>query len=203
MTLPDLYWDSPNGLPPGALSIMKAAEGVFFERGFHGTTLRELARAANVSQPLLYHYFASKHNLLVALCQGAVNTLIASMDEALSTCPSDPGLRLDALVTAHVTCEIRIRKSSFVANTEVRSLAQDARRAFEAKRAHVQDWYDRTVLDGAEQGLFRTPYPHETSRAIASMCIAVSAWYREDGPLSPVEIARRYTTLARLAVGAS
>ena len=182
---------------------MKAAEEVFFESGYHGTTLRELARAAKISQPLLYHYFASKHDLLVAICQGAVNTLITSMDEALSTCPSDPGLRLDALVTAHVTNEIRTRKSSFVANTEVRSLGEDARRAFQTKRAYVQDWYDRTILDGAEQGLFTTPYPHETARAIPSMCIAVSAWYREDGPLSPAEIAGRYTTLARLAVGSS
>lgn len=180
---------------------MTTAEELFSERGFNGTTLRELARAADVSQPLLYHYFASKHDLLVALCQQAVNGLIDAIEDALATCPTDPDHRLDALVTAHVEYEISTHRRSFVANTEVRSLDPAARAAFESKRAHVQGHYDRTIVTGTTTGSFRTPYPQETARAVASMCIAVNSWYRDGGPLRSPEIARRYSTMARLMVG--
>lgn len=197
----DRFDDSPNGLGPGALSIMSASEDLFAKRGYHGTTLRELARAANVSQPLLYHYFGSKHDLLVALCQSAVNTLIHSIDAALAEIPPEPQHQLHALVTSQVLCEIRYRKISFVANTEVRSLDPPARAAFEAKRGYVQDRYNRTIQAGVDNGTFRTPYPKETARAIASMCIAVNSWYHEDGLLGPDEIALRYGTLALHLVG--
>lgn len=195
-------FDDPRStLPAGALAIMAAAEDLFTERGFHGTTLRELSRVANVSQPLLYHYFGSKHDLLVVLTQLAVNSVIHSIDEALATCPPEPQHRLSALVICHVKCEIQNRKIDFVANTEVRSLEPAARDDFESKRGYIQNWYDRTVQDGVDQGIFTTPYPQETARAIASMCIAVNSWYRDDGPLPPEEIAHRYSTMALYLVG--
>lgn len=197
----DRFDDGTDDLPAGAVSILIAARDLFNERGFHGTTLRELARAANVSQPLLYHYFGSKHDLLVAISQRAVDNVITSIDAALAESRPEPEHRLHALVTSQVQCEIRNRKINFVANTEVRSLDPPARAAFEAKRGYIQDWYNRTVQAGVDDGRFGTPYPQETARAIASMCIAVNSWYREDGPLAPHEIALRYSTMARYLVG--
>ncbi len=198
---PKRYLDSPDGLSSGALSIMSVAAIAFGEKGFHGTSLRDLARAGGMSQPALYHYFPSKHDLLVAISQAAVNSLIIAVDEALGNSPDGSDAKLDRLVTAHVLCEIRIRRLSFVANTEVRSLEPYARDDFQTKRAHVQGIYDRTISEGAKSGVFKNPYPVETARALASMCIAVNSWYRENGTLPPETIAKRYSQLALFAVG--
>ena len=143
--------------------MMNIATAAFCEKGFHGTSLRDLARAAGMSQPAMYHYFPSKHALLVAISQAAVNSLIKAVDEALADSPDDPGAQLDRLVTAHVLCEIRVRRLSFVANTEVRSLEPYARDDFEAKRADVQGIYDRIISEGAGSGVFRNPHPLETA----------------------------------------
>src|ERR671910_3542145 len=47
--------------------IVKSVRGVFAEKGFDGTTTRELARAANVSEALLYKHFPSKESLYAAM----------------------------------------------------------------------------------------------------------------------------------------
>lgn len=44
-------------------SIIKAARPLFAERGFHGTSVREIAKAANVSEALIYKHFPSKEAL--------------------------------------------------------------------------------------------------------------------------------------------
>jgi len=44
-------------------SIINAARPLFAEKGFHGTSIREIARAADVSEALIYKYFPSKEAL--------------------------------------------------------------------------------------------------------------------------------------------
>ena len=46
--------------------ILKAAERLFAEKGFRATTVRDVALAARVTHPLIYHYFGSKRGLLAA-----------------------------------------------------------------------------------------------------------------------------------------
>src|ERR687897_2864247 len=48
-------------------AIVDAVRDVFAEKGFDGTTTRELARAANVSEALLYKHFPSKESLYAAM----------------------------------------------------------------------------------------------------------------------------------------
>jgi AcrR family transcriptional regulator len=48
-------------------AIVDAVRGVFAEKGFDGTTTRELAKAAGVSEALLYKHFPSKESLYAAM----------------------------------------------------------------------------------------------------------------------------------------
>jgi AcrR family transcriptional regulator len=49
--------------------IVDAVRDVFAEKGFDGTTTRDLARAAGVSEALLYRYFPSKQSLYAAMLE--------------------------------------------------------------------------------------------------------------------------------------
>src|ERR1700691_5490673 len=56
-------------------AIIKSVRRVFSEKGFHGTTTRELADAAGVSEALLYKHFPNKEALFAAMqesCYGAM-----------------------------------------------------------------------------------------------------------------------------------
>ena len=65
---------SKKGIPPGprdergvlAAKILDAARAAFAETGWAGTTIRAVARAADVDPALVYHYFGSKDGLLDA-----------------------------------------------------------------------------------------------------------------------------------------
>jgi AcrR family transcriptional regulator len=53
-------------------AIVDAVKGVFAEKGFDGTTTRELAQAAGVSEALLYKHFPSKESLYAAMLDACV-----------------------------------------------------------------------------------------------------------------------------------
>lgn len=51
-------------------AIVDAVQDLFAEKGFDGTTTRELAKAAGVSEALLYKHFPSKESLYAAMLDG-------------------------------------------------------------------------------------------------------------------------------------
>ena len=67
-----------NAMPNGARltaearkeAIVEAVRDVFAQKGFDGTTTRELAQAAGVSEALLYKHFPSKESLYAAMLEG-------------------------------------------------------------------------------------------------------------------------------------
>ena len=63
--------------------IIKAVRSVFVEKGFHGTTTRELAQAAGVSEALLFKHFPSKEALYSAIQHSCFKREGAKMAERL------------------------------------------------------------------------------------------------------------------------
>ncbi|MGH2756378.1 MAG: TetR/AcrR family transcriptional regulator [Actinomycetota bacterium] len=49
--------------------ILLASLRLFAEKGFHGTSMRDIARAADITEGLIYHYFASKRDLFTAIIE--------------------------------------------------------------------------------------------------------------------------------------
>lgn len=49
--------------------ILKVAECLFATKGYRGTTVRDIAQAAHVTHPLIYHYWGSKRGLLAAVLE--------------------------------------------------------------------------------------------------------------------------------------
>jgi TetR/AcrR family transcriptional regulator, fatty acid metabolism regulator protein len=47
--------------------ILKAAEKIFAEKGFHETTVSDIAKGAGLSEPTLYEYFSSKEDILFTI----------------------------------------------------------------------------------------------------------------------------------------
>jgi AcrR family transcriptional regulator len=72
--------------------ILAVARGLFAERGFHATTTRDLAAAADINDALIYRYFPDKQAILAALMDEAI-----AVFEALPK-PPDPPPPLDQLL---------------------------------------------------------------------------------------------------------
>ncbi len=85
----------------GRNDIMEAAAEAIAEHGFHGMSMRDLAKATGKGLASLYNYFDSKEDLLFALQAGAFEALVESANEAMVG-STDTAARLYALVLNHV-----------------------------------------------------------------------------------------------------
>lgn len=181
---------------------LAAALAAFAEQGYHGASIRDIAARAQLSVPGLYHHYPSKQALLMGLADAAMDELLARSSQAEQEAGASPEARFDAVVESLLRFHMARRELAFVASTEARSMAGEARRAYIGRRDEQQRMLDRIVADGVEQGVFSAKYPADAARAVATMCVAVSSWYRPDGPLAPDELAKRYLDIARGMVGA-
>ncbi|HTF51438.1 MAG TPA: TetR/AcrR family transcriptional regulator [Pseudonocardia sp.] len=176
--------------------VLGAAAKSFVTLGYHGTTMREIARQADLSVPGLYHHYPSKQHMLVAVLDAALADLRWRLDAADVEGAGDPALRLELLVSALVLYHCHRRGLGLIAASEMRSVESASRRRIAARRTEVQRLVDTAVLDGAARGLFRTRYPLDASRAVVTMSVSVAAWFQMALTLTPEDVAERYVDYA-------
>lgn len=180
----------------GRQIVVEAAVAHFNERGYHGTSMRDIASAAGVTVASIYHHFASKQEILQHVMTGTLAATLASTRAAVDAAENDPRSRLVALVEAWVFFHTERRDEAHIGASEIRSL-DDAGRAHVVGLRDEQEALFRSIVDaGVADGAFATPYPREAARAIITMGHSIATWYRPDGSATPAEIAERYVDLA-------
>lgn len=180
----------------GGVVLTDAAREIFAERGYHGASIRDVAKRAGLSLSALYYWHSSKQELLAALLEDSINDYFRTCDSALHTVADDPASRLCALVRATVDYRIRRRVDSTIAAQEFRNLEQPhAQRLVKLREPATQLWQD-IVDEGVRDGVFRCPHPRDARRAIQAACNAIAQWYDPDGDVCPGQLAERYVMIA-------
>jgi AcrR family transcriptional regulator len=77
--------------------LIRAALEVFSEKGFHEATVRDIGRAANLTQGTIYNYVRSKEDILFLVCDRIVTEYLDKVREAIVN-EGDPRARLRAAV---------------------------------------------------------------------------------------------------------
>lgn len=77
--------------------LLEVATRLFAERGYAGTTTAQLAKAAGVTEPIIYRHFASKRDLFIALIERTGEETIRLWEEQLAGADS-PAERLRRLI---------------------------------------------------------------------------------------------------------
>ncbi len=184
-----------------ALRIVDAAVDCFFERGFAGTTIREIASAADVPVARIYEHYPSKQALLREIVSAGYDGLSAQTLAADADAAPTPAARLDAVIWAHSDFHARHARASSVAQTELRSLAVEDRERIGVKRRRLQDLIAEILADGAAQGCCAVTDVVAVSRALLTMCAAIGSWYDPAGLQTPRRVARTYCDLAARMTG--
>jgi AcrR family transcriptional regulator len=180
--------------------LVAASVEVISEQGFHAASIRDIARRAGMSAANLYHHFGNKQELLFSIIESALDDLIDASERALAAADKDPESQLRALVHAHAKQHAISPGTARITNTEMRHLDEHQRLRMREKMREQQRRFYRVVEAGAAEGVFATPTPHDTARALASMCTAVWMWFDPRGPLTPEDVGARYEELAVVLV---
>lgn len=174
--------------------IEQAATELFYEQGYHATSMRDIASRVGITAGALYNHFPGKQDLLFAI---SLNTTRALCDEALVRLEgrSDVEDALRAFITWEVVFHASEKLASRVADVEIRALDGEARQTVIALR----DAHQEVLVRLLRRGIVEAGWSIENERIVAigilTLCSEVDRWYRNDGPLSPEQIAEIFVKL--------
>jgi AcrR family transcriptional regulator len=180
----------------GRDAITEAAREIFAERGYYGTSIRDIAKRAGLSLSALYYWHPSKQHLLAALIEEITHDYFERCDRALREAGDDPTAQLRALVCATVEYRVSRRVESNIATLEWRNLDPDNRTRLEGLRRSASQLWADIIDDGVARGIFHCPHPDDARRAIVAACNAIAQWYEPGGDIDLPHLVERYTLIA-------
>lgn len=176
--------------------VLASAVRNFTERGYHGTSMRDIASGADVTVASIYHHFPSKQEVLQEIMVQTLSDVISATRTALMGAGRDPVDQLSALVHAWILFHTDRQAEAQIGASEIRSLDDVGRKLVVTLRDEQQRMFVDVIERGVAEGVFTTAYPREAARAVINMGYSVASWYRPSGEVSPAEMANRYVDLA-------
>jgi AcrR family transcriptional regulator len=179
---------------PRETELMAAATRLFRERGFHATSMQDLGEALAMNRGSLYHYIASKDDLLWTILNGALDLLERRVNPELDA-DAAAVERLARAVHAHLHVAADHADELSLVQIELRSLSRDRRIEMIARRDAYERRWRQAVADGIAAGELRPFDVRLAGIGILSACNWFTQWYRPDGGLSVDEIADAFVSL--------
>ena len=175
-------------------AIVTAAARFFAERGYAAVGMRDVAGAVGVRGASLYHHFASKEEILYAICL-TVTEEPNAQNLPLLDGPGTSAERLSALVRGHLHHLHRRRTEHIVGLHELAALAPEHRDVVDGHRRHYQRRVREVIAAGVADGELTAPDPRLAAFAVCDMLNGLSNWFRPDGGLALAEVADGYVDL--------
>jgi len=175
--------------------ILAVAAQIFRRKGFHATSMQDIARAVHLQKASLYHHVSSKQEILLALLDRALDLLIASMQEVVQQ-PLSPEEKLRRAVETYTTALAEHRDLAAVLLLEFRFLGPDLKARHIRRRDEFERLWREVVKEGVRTGDFQVDDVALAVRAILGMVNWLVMWYRPDGPLPTEVIAHQFAELA-------
>jgi AcrR family transcriptional regulator len=199
-SVPRILAEQPT-LPPEAIRdgtagrLLSAALTLFAQKGYDGTSIRDIAEAIGMLPGNLYDHFASKEHLLAELVLLGHSEHYRLLRIAVVNADG-PAAQLQAMVRAHVRLHAQYAMLGTVATSEMHALSPELAAPALALRQQSEELLKDVIQRGMAAGLFAPPNPWLAAAAIGGMGIRVSYWYRSDFPLTIDQIADDYAELA-------
>src|SRR5512140_3586573 len=106
--------------------ILRASAQIFSQKGFHATSMQDIAQAVSVQKASLYHHFTSKQEILLALLDRALDLIIDSLEEVVSQ-PLPPEAKLRQAMICYLQALAEYQEMASVLLLEYRSLEVELR----------------------------------------------------------------------------
>ncbi len=179
---------------PARRRLIEAGMKIFAERGFDGTTTRDIASEVGLSPASLYVHFRSKEQLLYVISLGGHQFVDGLVREALEV-SDDPAEQMGALAEGVVAGHLDRHDVARVINNEVERLGPDHQDEILRMRGEVTSRIADTIERGIAAGIFDPVDVPVTAVAITSLISDCCRWYRTDDADEVAHIAAQYRRL--------
>ena len=155
------------------MEAIRSAAAVFAEKGYHGSSTRDIAEHMGIKQGSLYYYFKSKEDALNEVCLYGVQDYAERMN---SIAASDDSFKakLVATVTSHVTKYREKNEALRVYNAERLYLPESKRAKLKELGTGYREQLEQIFADGIQSGAIRSTVDCRfAAHAVIGMC---NAW---------------------------
>ncbi|MCP3104002.1 TetR/AcrR family transcriptional regulator [Myxococcus sp. K15C18031901] len=182
--------------------ILETALQLFATRGYHDTSIRDLAKALELQPSALYAHFPSKEHVLAELVrighEAHHEALALALKEAGTT---DPAEQVRALVRVHTRLHALHPQLALVVNEEFYALTPEMAAPALALRTQSTLLLAEVIERGIAQQRFSPPHPRATAAAISAMGVRLPYWYELDNGLDVDTLADVHAELALRMLG--
>jgi len=139
--------------------IVQAATSLFIRKGFHPTTIREIADAANMSMGLLYKYISSKDDVLFLVYKELNDQYVMALSSENIREAANPVAKMKASLEAILELVSRDPQKYLFLYTESKFLNRSALKSILAMESKVIHHFREIIEDGTRHDLFHAPEP--------------------------------------------
>src|SRR5882724_11785797 len=175
-------------------SILAGAAALFAQRGYHGTSMNDVADACGLGKATLYHYYRDKGEVLASITAAHVSRLVGLCEAVLGDATVMPEKRLEVLILRFMDEYSGAQNSHRVLTEDVRFLPPKARaRILNKERYVVRAFADAITLARPDVGKAALEKP--LAMLLFGMLNWMFTWLRPDGRLTHAEVAPLVTDL--------
>jgi TetR/AcrR family transcriptional regulator, cholesterol catabolism regulator len=170
--------------------VIALAAELFDARGYANVTMEQLAVAAGIAKPTLYHYFRAKDEILRGIHEEFIDLLLDRQGERQRLAMSPADLLLGAMTDILGLMETH-RGHVRVFFEHYRELPDPVREDIRVKRDRYQNMVRDAVAEGIQAGLFRGVDADIATLTIFGMCNWAYQWWRPGSGADPAHTAQR------------
>jgi len=170
-------------------AVLQAAAQLFNERGFHATSLDDIAARLNVTKPTLYYYVKNKDEILLQCVSKGLTMMLDGIDASRSA----GGKAIDQLMTC-MEVYARIVTQDFgmcLIRVGDEQLPEDSRRELRRLKSAIDQEFRRLVAEGVAEGSVQPCDPKMTAFVIAGALSWIGRWYQPGGEYTPEQVAQQ------------
>jgi AcrR family transcriptional regulator len=174
--------------------ILSAAAELFYEKGYHATTMQDVADRVGMLKGSLYYYINSKEDLLYITLDQVIKKGDDYFTQKVAS-EKDPVEKLRRAIEAEIEYVIRDQVTVGLFLHEFDTLSDLRRKRILARMRRFQDRYIKIIREGQAAGVFRELDPRLAVYGILGMCNWVYRWYRAELGFSLEQITSVFTNL--------
>ena len=174
-------------------AVIRAAAHAFNRKGYHNTSLDDIAAALEVTKPTVYYYVTSKEQLLFECFVAGVEQIRAAFREVKHlTVPARE--RLNA-VLRHYGEAVASEFGWCMVRAEEQDLSPAMSGHIKALKSEIDQGIRRLIREGIQDGSIHPCDPKMTAFALAGALNWIAHWYRDSQSMSGAEIAAAFVTV--------
>lgn len=182
-----------------AAEIYRAAAKIFQSRGYHATSINEIADAVHLTKAGLYYYIKGKQDLLFGIMNYAMDLLEDYVVEPARSIES-PEERLRVVIKTHARLIVRDSSALTILVNELQGLTVSQREEITQRQRAYMLFLRQTLETLRDLGKLRDVHPTVAAFGLLGMILWISRWFRADGELSREEVAEAITEMGLASV---